>query len=284
MASKDQTSPIAQRGTPDATTQPLAGAHIAITRPPAQAGLLASRLAALGARVTALAAIAIAPLEDTTALDAALGQLASYDWVIFTSVNGVQAVETRMHALGLGWEQRGNARLAAIGPATATALARVGAPADAIPDEYIAEAIAETLGAVAGQRILLLRADIARRTLAEMLAERGAAVDEVAAYRTVQQTVAPERVREVFAGEPPDALTFTSASTVRGLITSLAGAGLPVPETLHGTLLAAIGPITAATLREYGLEPSVVAAEYTIPGLVAALVAAFTQRQAPTGR
>lgn len=254
----------------------LAGRHIVITRPAESAPEFAEQLAAAGARVTALPAIAIAPLEDTTALDAALDDLAGYDWIVLTSANGVRAVVERLAAIGHSWVERGRARIAVIGPATARALAEQGISADTMPDEYVAEAIVETLGNVAGQRVLLLRADIARRALAEELRVRGADVDEVAAYRTVVQPVPEEIVRAVFDGGPVDAITFTSASTVHGLMRGLAGAGRDPAEALHGIALAAIGPITADTLREYDLEPAVVAAEYTTQGIMRALEAYFS--------
>src|SRR5262249_29080674 len=166
------------------TDRSLAGHHIAITRPLEQAEDLARLLEAAGARGTSLSPIAIAPLEDTTELDAALEQLAGFDWVVLTSVNGVPAVADRLAALGRrwaavgdrpagrgrSWADRGDAGSAVVGPATAQALEAFGIRPDFVPEEYVAEAIAQGLqglGAVAGRRVLLLRADIARRTLAD---------------------------------------------------------------------------------------------------------------------
>lgn len=254
----------------------LAGKHIVITRPEEQAPELAERLTAAGARVTALPAIAIAPLDDTARLDAALDELAGYDWIVLTSANGVRAVAERLAAIQHTWADRGRARVAVIGPATAQVLADQSVAADAMPDEYVAEGIVETLGNVAGQRILLLRADIARRALADELRVRGADVDEVAAYRTVVRPVPEETLRALFDGGTVDALTFTSSSTVHGLMRGLVAAGRDPAAALRGMTLAAIGPVTAGTLREYGLEPAVVAEEYTISGLVRALVAYFS--------
>jgi uroporphyrinogen III methyltransferase/synthase len=255
----------------------LAGRRIAITRPPSQSAALAAQLEALGACVVALPAIAIAPAADTSRLDAALAALATYDWIVFTSVNGVEAVAKRLAALGLEWTARGRARLAAIGPATAAALERRGVPPDLVPGEYIAEGLVTALGNVAGQHILLPRADIAREALARELRLRGADLDEIAAYRTVAQLLAPDLLERVLdRRQRVDAITFTSSSTVRSLIESLRAAGREPYEALDGVTLAAIGPITAATLREHGLEPAVVAAEYTIPGLARALAAYLT--------
>jgi len=263
---------------------PLAGKRIAVTRPREQADALARQLEALGARVTLLAAIRIAPIEDSAPLDAAIAQLGSYDWLVFTSVNGVAAFTERLAATDHTWDERGLAQVAAIGPATAAALERAGVPVALMPDEYVAEGILDGLGMVAGQRLLLARADIARRTLAEGLRLRGAEVDEVAAYRTIPQPVAPELIERILGderGERVDAITFTSSSTALGLLQGLAATGREPVEALRGVALAAIGPITAATLREHGLEPAVVAQEYTIPGLTTALVAYFSGQSAP---
>ncbi|HEX9035617.1 MAG TPA: uroporphyrinogen-III synthase [Ktedonobacterales bacterium] len=259
---------------------PLAGKRIAITRPPEQAAALAERLEALGAQTVPLATIAIAPIEDTAPLDAAIAGLSDYDWLVFTSVNGVAAFAARLAATGRGWDARGRARVAAIGPATARALEARGVGVDLTPDEYIAEGILDGLGNVAGQRLLLARADIARRALADGLRLRGAVVDEVAAYRTVIQPVSPDAIHQALDGEPVDAITFTSSSTARGLLAGLAALGRDPRAALRGVALAAIGPVTAATLREAGLEPALVAEEYTVPGLVVALVDYFSGHDA----
>ena len=260
--------------------RPLGGRHIAITRPPEQAPQLARLLEDAGARVTILSSIDIAPLEDTSSLDAAVERLAGsesrYDWVIFTSVNGVSALDQRFTMLGRDWDILRDSAVAAIGPATAQALEAHGITPALVPDEYVAEGILRGVGNVAGKRLLLLRADIARKTLAEELERGGAKVDEVAAYRTV--VVPPDVLvlHRLLDTDRPDAMTFTSSSTVRGLVESLSAAGrLPV-EALADIALACIGPITAGTLREYGLEPALIANEYTMPGLVHALIAYFT--------
>jgi uroporphyrinogen-III synthase len=263
------------------TVQPLAGRHIVITRPLDQARELAVALEALGARVTALPAIAIEPVDDPTALDAAIQELDTYDWLVFTSVNGVGAFGARLAALGRTWADRGRARVAAIGPATARALAEAGVLPDLMPETYVAEALGEALGNVAGQRILLPRADIAREALARELEVRGAEVSGIAAYRTVSQPIPQPTLARLVGdaastGERADAITFTSSSTVRALVESLRAVGGDARSSLAGIALAAIGPITASTLRENGLEPALVAEEYSAPGLVRALVAYFT--------
>lgn len=232
-------------------------------------------LEAAGARVTALPTIGIEPLEDPQRLDAALAQLDTYDWVVLTSVNGVRALADRLASSGRDWSARGRARIAVIGPATASALEAFGVSPDAMPQEYVAEALPEVLGNVAGQHILLARADIARRTLADELRVRGADVDEVAAYRTVVRQVDVDTLCSLLDSGSVDAITFTSASTVRGFLEGMERAGRPPREQLRGVALAAIGPVTARALRENGLEPAVLAAEHTMAGLVEALAEHF---------
>jgi uroporphyrinogen-III synthase len=260
-------------------THALAGRHIAITRPPEQAPQLASLLEAAGARVTVLSSIDIAPLEETSGLDAAVERLAqgvgAYDWVVFTSVNGVRALDKRLTALGRDWSLLRRPAVAAIGPATAQALEAQGIIPALVPDEYVAEGIVRGIGDVARKRLLLLRADIARKTLAEELRRGGAEVDEVAAYRTVVVPPDATRLRHLLDADRPDAITFTSSSTVRGLVQSLDAAGFAPAQALATVALACIGPVTAGTVREHGLKPAVVAEEYTMPGLVHALIVYF---------
>lgn len=255
---------------------PLAGRCIAITRPSEQAPTFAEQLEAAGARVVTLPTIAIASAADTTDLDHALANLATFDWVILTSVNGVHAVADRLTALGLGWEARGRARIAVIGPATARALEEQGVTPDYMPDEYVAEAILDGLGNVAGQRVLLARADIARRALADALRVRGADVVEVAAYRTIPQLADPVALRRLLEDDRPDAITFTSSSTVTGLMESIIAQGRAPDQVLAGIILACIGPITAETMRTFGLAPAICATDYTIPGLLRAIIAYFS--------
>lgn len=234
----------------------LAGRRIVITRPEADATRLADRLRALGAVPIVAPAIRI-EFTDPPELDEALANLAGYHWVIFTSRSGVEAVFRRTESIT-------GPKVAAIGPATAATLRERGVEPDLMPAEYVAEAILEALGQVRGLRFLLPRADIARETLVEGLERRGAVVHEIAAYRTTQ---VPDRPANL---GPVDAVTFTSSSTVRGYL-----AGGPVPD---GAKVVCIGPITAQTAREHGLEVAAVAEQYTEDGLIAALVAAFAQR------
>ena len=250
----------------------LVGRRILITRAPEQAPGLAALLAAEGAEVITLSSISIEPVEDTRALDAALQSLARYQWAIFTSVNGVRAVGARLAHLGLDWRAFTGVHLGAIGPATAAALQAVGVQPDFVPTEYVAEAIAAGIGVISGQRVLLPRADIAREALAVELRRKGAEVDEIAAYRTVPRPPDAEALAQAL-DERPDAITFTSSSTVRGFVSSLGGAN--PAEALRGVAVACIGPITAQTARELGLSPQIVAEEYTMPGLVQAIIRYF---------
>ena len=246
--------------------KPLAGKRILITRPRAQAAELSDKLSAQGAMPVVFPAIELAPLDDYTALDQAVRHLAQYQWIVFTSVNGVKAFWERLDVVGAGIMP--TLRVAAIGPATASALQAHDVTVTLIPDEYVAEAIIASIGAVQGQHILLPRADIAREALAVELQKRGAVVDEIAAYRTLPAQPDPNGLLELQRGV--DVITFTSSSTVRNFL-ALVGRDSILPQTV----IACIGPITAGTARELGLRVDVQAIEYTMDGLVAALAAYF---------
>ena len=250
--------------------KPLAGKRILVTRPRAQAAALCDKLAAQGATSVVFPTIEIAPLDDYTALDRAIRSLAAYHWIIFTSVNGVKAFWERLDLGGFRNLRGLPPNIAAIGPATARALQAHGVTATLIPDEYIAEAILDNIGDVQDRRILLPRADIAREALAVELQRRGAHVDEIAAYRTLPAQPDPDGLRELQRGV--DVITFTSSSTVRNFV-ALAGEDAILP----GAIIACIGPITADTARELGLRVDVIAAEYTMDGLVTALVKHFAE-------
>lgn len=256
--------------------RPLAGKRILITRARDQIGELAALLAEEGAEPIEFPTIAIQPLTDATALDATL--LTPYDWVVFTSVNGVHAVWVRLRSLGRDARAFGGTRLCAIGPATAAALASLGLHADFVPDEYVAEAIVAGLEPIAGQRILLPRADAARPALAEGLRGRGAQVDDVVAYRTTLADPSDPRGREIgdmLAAGEIDVVAFTSSSTVRGFVAALDLQAAAPAAPVAWPCVACIGPITAQTARELGTPVDVVARPYTLPGLVAALRSYF---------
>ncbi|MDQ5822637.1 MAG: uroporphyrinogen-III synthase [Chloroflexota bacterium] len=256
---------------------PLLGRRIAVTRAGEQAGELITSLRALGATPIECPAISIAPLLDFTELDTAVSQLESYDWVVFTSVNGVAAVASRMQTLGKDKSALCSRKLAVIGPATREALVELGCQPDFMPDSYVAESIVEQIGGVSGCRVLLPRADIARKALGAGLREKGALVDEVDAYRTITGSGIPT-LADLLRQGGADAVTFTSSSTVRYTVEGLVASGWQAEravELLNGTAIVCIGPITAQTAREYGLKVAAVADEYTATGLVEALVRLF---------
>jgi uroporphyrinogen-III synthase len=250
--------------------KPLENKRILVTRPRAQAAELCDQLRAQGATPIVFPTIEIAPLTDFSELDRAIRELNTYHWIIFTSVNGVKALWDRLNLTGFQNLSGFTGHIAAIGPATARALLAHDITATLIPDEYIAEAILDNIGEVRGQRILLPRADIARETLALELQKRGAVVDEIAAYRTLPAQPDPNGLIELQRGV--DVITFTSSSTVRNFI-ALAGQDSVLPHTL----IACIGPITANTARELGLHVDIQATDYTMDGLVMALVNHFNQ-------
>jgi uroporphyrinogen-III synthase len=260
-------------------TRPLQGRRIVVTRPEAQAGALAALLREHGAEPIICPAIAIAPPADYAALDAAIADLKTFDRLIVTSANGVHALLGRMVEQGCDTAALRRLSIGAIGPATARALEEYELQASFVPTAYVAEAILDEIGDVAGQRILLPRADIAREALAVGLRAKGALVNEVAAYRTVPGEGARELAVRLQRREI-DAVTFTSSSTVRYLLDGLGAAGLgrdQARELLQHSTIACIGPITAATAREQGLSVDIEAREYTSDGLVAALLEWFGQ-------
>jgi uroporphyrinogen-III synthase len=261
--------------------QPLASKRIVVTRAEEQSSGLAKRLRELGAEPIVCPAIAIVPPADFAPLDAAIGRLGDFDWLIVTSANGVRALLDRMDALGRGPEALAHLTIGAIGPATAEALIERGLRASFMPSAYVAESILAEIGDVAGRRMLLPRADIARETLAAGLRERGALVEEIAAYRTVPGD-GGRALAALLPTRSLDAITFTSSSTVRYLLAGLQQAGVgqdSARELLDRLAIVCIGPVTAATAAAEGLRVDVVAREYTAEGVVAALVEWFA---APT--
>jgi len=256
--------------------QPLFGKRVLVTRPQEQASHLSHLLAEAGAQPIELPAIRTEPPETWEALDAALRRLPDYDWVVFTSANGVRYLFARLEVLGKDARAFASCQIAAIGAGTAEVLRQRGLRADFVPAEYVAEALAAGLAqqGLAGKWVLLPRAAEAREVLADSLREYGAAVDEIAAYRTVAVLGASERLRRLLEEKSLDAITLTSSSGVKSLLSALGESGI---EHLTGVALACIGPITAKTARDLGLEVQIVATEYTIPGLVEALERYYRQ-------
>jgi uroporphyrinogen III methyltransferase/synthase len=257
-------------------TRPLFGRRIVVTRARDQAVELIEALEELGADVVALPAISIEPAENQAALDAACDGAASFDWIVFTSVNGVdQFLQHYLKRRDIR-ELKGP-RLGAVGSSTAAALNRYGLRADVTPAEYRAEGILPALrehGPVAAKRFLLPRAQIAREVLIDELRAAGADVADVTAYTTVEAAEGSgQDIYRMLLDREIDAVTFTSASTVRGFVQML---GVEqAPDLLRTTVVATIGPVTAEAAQQLGLSPAVMPAQYTIPALVEALVAHF---------
>lgn len=241
--------------------------RVVVTRPRAQAGALAELLQARGFEPVFFPTIRITPVADPRPLDAALGRLAGFDWVIFTSANAVDAVWDRLDRLGRTFPP--GLRVAAIGPKTAARLEGHGIAPDFVPDEYLSEAVVPGLGDLSGRRVLLPLADIADDTLeAAVRAARGSP-ETVTAYHTQPATPDPAGLAALRSGVA--AVVFTSASTALHFSTLARAAGLD-PFNLPGRpLIICIGPKTAAAAREAGLPVDRVAGAYTLEGLVSAL-------------
>ena len=242
-----------------------------VTRPRGRGSALAEMLAAEGAEPILIPTIEIGPPSSWCALDAALVTLRSFDWLVFTSANAVEAFAARARTLALSADAR---RVGVIGPATGKAVRDVlGREPDLMPARYVAEDFAEALRPlVDGGFVLLVRAAVARDVLPEALTEAGAQVTVAEAYRNVVPEGSVAELRQLFQTSPPDAITFTSASTARNLAALLEAGGLSLPV---GILLASIGPITSGAMREMGWEVTVEAGESTVEGLVAALRGMF---------
>lgn len=248
--------------------RPLEGRTVVVTRPREQARSFSRALADQGAAVVVFPTIRIGPTPEPERLEEALRSLDRYDWIVFTSVNGVSRTFEALERIDLGGGALTTCRVAAIGPGTAGRLRQRGVDVDVVPGEYRAEALAEAILAEVepnGVRILLPRAAEAREVLAVTLREAGAEVDEVAAYRTERVAEDAASMREMLRAGRVDWLTFTASSTVRSFA-ELVGC------EQGSARVAAIGPITAGTAREQGFRVDAVAEEYTIPGLVDALV------------
>lgn len=249
----------------------LAGRRIVVTRAQQQAGRLAEALRELGADVIELPVIEIVPPSSYEPLDDALRHLDLYQWLIVTSANTVRVLGERAKAIPIDLSHLKHLKTVAIGSATAEAMREQGIAVDLVPEKYVAESVVEALTQAApGARILLARARVARDVIPEELASLGAQVDIVEAYQTVVPTGSDTRVRELF-GDPacvPDAVTFTSSSTVKNFVALLEKAGMRVPPA--GVKALSIGPVTSATLREHGWEPSIEAGQFDVAGLVEA--------------
>lgn len=285
----------------------LARVRVLVGRARHQAGALSAELRKLGADVIEIPFIEIRKPRSFQPLDGALRNLGGYDWLILTSVNGVDAMWERMGKLGIVTDGTSGLKpllvedglrgaevplfhsVAAIGPATRKAIEQRGVRVDVVPKEYVAESVVRSLRKrVKGKRVLLVRAKVARDVIPRELRKAGAMVDVVEAYETVVPASSRVRLRAVFknSSKRPHVVTFTSSSTVRNfvaligsrlassMLTARRGRGRPRHTGLLHTdpvLTASIGPVTSSTLREFGLPVDIRAKEFTIPGLVAAI-------------
>ncbi|MFP3854131.1 MAG: uroporphyrinogen-III synthase [Anaerolineales bacterium] len=253
--------------------KPLAERTIVVTRPRHQAGEMMDRLRELGAEPILVPAIEIRPKSDLSALDEALRRLEDYRWLIFTSANAVRITLGRAQELDLSLNNNSNLRVATIGPATADALAEFGLEAEFVPASFIAEEVAAGLPEADGARVLLPRAEGAREVLPEDLEARGATVDEIQIYESVQGHAEPEALLRVQEGV--DAITFTSPSTAKNF-TSILKAQSMDPISLPGDpLIACIGPITAEAAGDLEYQVGLIADKYTSEGLIHSLVAHY---------
>lgn len=268
----------------------LSGVRVLVGRARHQAGALSGELRKLGAEVIEIPFIEICKPKSWRPLDSALRSLRTYDWLILTSVNGVDAMWQRMGKLGVTKPALMHLRIAAIGPATRKAIEQRGVEVDLVPKEYVAESVVRSLrDKVKGKRVLLVRAKVARDVIPRELRKTGAQVDVVEAYETVVPGSSRTRLRTALKNPKtrPHLVTFTSSSAVRNFVDLMGSrpTSLTPPAVrgrghtnLDGIRFASIGPVTSSTLRELGLSADISAKEFTIPGLVEAIVKAIAVR------
>ena len=264
----------------------LRGKRILVTRARSQALSLAQRIESLGGEVIEFPTIEIRPPESYGPLDQAIYQIANYDWLIFTSVNGVEQFLNRFEKLGKNIANLAGIEVGAIGPETARRLTAAQIEPTFVPKQYQAEGILEALvpETVLGKRILIPRAAKARDILPQTLRQWGAQVDVVEAYQTVLPQVDVSALCRLLREGTIDMITFTSSSTATNFSVMLRDQDLP--RLLSRAVIACIGPITKKTVEDLGMRPEIVSEEFTIPGLVRAMVDYFsrTANERPAGR
>ena len=256
--------------------KPLTRLRILVGRPRRQASALSAGLKALGAEVIEIPFIEIRKPRSHKPLDAALKNIAEYDWLILTSVNGAEALAARIKRLRIKPQNLEHINIAAIGPSTREAVEKLGLQVTVVPKRYVAESVVESLRRrVKHKQVLLARAKVARDVIPRELRKLGARVDVVEAYETVIPASSRKRLVSLMRDPKrrPNVVTFTSSSAVRNFVTLLSGQECPLCASLDGVRLASIGPITSATLRELGLPVDIEAKEFTVPGLIKAIAA-----------
>ena len=254
--------------------RPLAGWRILVSRAKKQAATLSEALQTLGAEVMEIPFIEVRPPRSYKTMDESLALVGEYEWLILTSVNGVEAFFDRLKKLNMSRRILKNVHIAAIGPATRAAIEQQGRAVDVMPRKYVAEAVVDALARrVKGQRVLLFRAKDARDVIPHELRRAGAFVDVVDAYITVVPQSSRVSLRAALhdPDRRPHLITFTSSSTVKSYVTLLA-IHSGKSKLVSGILNASIGPVTSQTLRHYELNVDAEAATFTIPGLVEAIV------------
>ena len=255
------------------------GKLILVTRARSQARRLTHGIEMLGGQVVEFPTIEIRPPDSYGSLDDAIQRIASYDWIMFTSVNGVERFLERFHRLGLTITDINGIEIGAIGPETAKRLASAQIQPTLVPGEYRAEGILNALTAarMAGKKVLIPRAARARDILPETLRQWGAQVDVVEAYQTVPPRTDVSALFGLLRDGKVDMVTFTSSSTVANFAAMFQNQDLPV--LLAKVAVACIGPITSRTLEDLGMQADVVAEEFTIPGLLRAMVSYFSRAE-----
>ena len=250
-------------------SHPLTGRRVLVTRAAHQAGTLSDGLRVLGAEPIEVPVIEIQPPASYDPLDDALRKLATYDWLVFTSANTVQVIAERAAAFGMVFSGA-SPQVAAVGKATAEVARQAGFAVSVVPEAYVAESLVRALrDRLAGKRVLLARAAVARDVIPETLSAAGAQIDVVDAYRNAVPAGAPEQLRAALA-HGIDAATFTSSSSATHLAEVARAAGVSFP--FAGVAAISIGPITSQTLRELGWPPAAEADPHDISGFIAAVV------------
>ncbi len=259
-------------------SKPLFGKRVVLTRAQEQAREFSQLLSAYGAEPVEVPTIQIVPPASWQAIDDAVAHLNAYQWLIFTSVNGVRPFMDRLHAAGKDARALAALRLCAIGPRTAQELRTYGLTPDVVPTEFQAEGVIAALThvGISGSRILIPRAEVAREILPEQLRELGATVEVIPVYRTIAPTLDVASLTQQLHDGRVAVVTFTSSSTVRNFVELFGGQDMVRP-LLAGVVVACIGPITARTAEEFGLTVTVMPTENTVPALAEAIVRHFKE-------
>ena len=257
--------------------KPLSGRGVVITRPEEQAADLGALLREAGARVIYFPTIKIVPPDRFDDLDRTIDTIGTYDWIIFTSANGVKFFFERFHERGKDIRDLKGLGICTIGPATAGSIGNLGLRVDIVPDEYISEGVVQAFEGqnLQGKRVLLPRAEIARDIIPEGLSKLGATVDVVTAYRTVNSGRKKDELYDLIKQNKVDVVTFTSPSTVTNFI-DIIGRDEKLPESIK---IACIGPVTSTAAQEAGLNVDIMQRPYVISGLVCAIVKALNKKK-----